>query len=104
MTYDALSTKYHIISFTSSNVYIFDSQLYQMVTLLRIKFSRTGLTFQQDEKCLSLSIGTVSHFFLMETVTWHLLALSRSRTAGDARQGEKEGRSERARDSICIQY
>lgn len=37
MTYDALSTKYHIISFTSSNVYIFDSQLCQMVTFVTHK-------------------------------------------------------------------
>lgn len=45
--------------------------------MLRIKFSQTGLTFQWDEKCLSLSIGAVSHFFLMEAVTSHLFALSR---------------------------
>lgn len=57
--------------------------------MLRIKFSRTGLTFQQDEKCLSLSIGPVSHFFLMEAVTPHLLALSRGLARLETRGGEK---------------
>lgn len=37
MTYDTLSTKHHIISFASSDVYIFDSQSCQVVTFVTHK-------------------------------------------------------------------
>lgn len=66
-----------------------------MVTSVRIKFLRISPTFQRDEKCLSLSIGAVSHFFLMEarhSAPFRPLAAPDQRCAKG--EEKKEGRSE----------